>query len=100
MKKILALSLLSLLTIGANAWERKPMDSDRCQRDGKTMQRCQKENDDDNEYIFTSLLSPQAYKLYNDFTPEQKKMAMDNADRNRMDPNSAVSKVATQAGAY
>ena len=85
MNKVLMLALLSMTAVNLNAWERMSMDTARCQRDGKDMQRCQKENNEDNEHNFTTLLSPQSFKMYNDFLPEQKRMAMDNADNNRME---------------
>ncbi|HSW87385.1 MAG TPA: hypothetical protein VLG49_07815 [Rhabdochlamydiaceae bacterium] len=78
------------------AWERKPMDPNRCTKQGKSMQRCEKENNDDNQYNFESYLSPDAYKVYENFTPDQKIQAMDYADNNSMDPNDAVAKVAKE----
>lgn len=101
-KKIIALGFLAIavgssLTAGELiTWESKPMDKDRCQRDGKTMERCAKENAEDNAYNFTALLSPDVYKIYEDFTPEQKQQAMDYADGNKMSPNDAVREVANQ----
>jgi hypothetical protein len=76
-------------------WERRPVDWSRCRRDGKSYDRCIRENNEDNEYNFTSMLSPNSYKVYEDFSVEQKQRAMDYADGNRMDPNDAVARVAT-----
>lgn len=101
-KKVMAFVLLTVTTLLSyqaelSAWARKPMDTARCQRDRKTMERCRKENDDDNEYNFTALLSPSVYAVYGDFTPQQKKAAMDYADGNKMEPNDAVMRVSKQA---
>jgi hypothetical protein len=105
-KKIFALALLGITTgvcvYGGDeiVWQKKEMDADRCKQQGKTTQRCQKENADDNKYSFESNLSPDVYKVYENFTPDEKTMAMNYADNNRMDPNDAVAKVAKRKNAY
>jgi hypothetical protein len=78
------------------AWTRKPMDTNRCTQEGKDLRRCKKENTEDNSTAFASLLSPEAFKYYNDFSPQEKQQAMDYADNNAMSPNDAVFKVNTQ----
>lgn len=97
-KMLIKALVFGSITVGSiadlNAWTRKPIDTARCQRDGKNMQVCQKENNEDNEYDFSALLSPQSLKAFNNFTPDQKRRAMDYADNNQMDPNAAVGKVA------
>jgi len=98
---LLSLTLgICMLSSELSAWQRTPMNLQRCQQQGKTPQRCEKENAEDNAYSFEALLSPDSYKKYNDFSPDQKKMALDYADGNKMDPNEAVAKVAAQYGIY
>lgn len=76
------------------AWSRKPVDYNRCQKEGKSYSRCEKENADENQRSFESQLNLQSRKMYNEFSSDHKKMAMDYADNNRMPPNDAVAKVA------
>lgn len=101
-KKMIAWTILSITTsfslFAAEevAWQRKQVDTSRCKRDGKTMQRCQEEVAEDNKYNFESELSPDVYKVYEDFTDDQKNTAMDYADRNRMTPNDAVRRVSAE----
>lgn len=96
MKKIVTLFLLLFGTYSSEifGWAREPMDANRCQQMGKTMDHCRKKNDEDNAYTFEALLTLQVYEVYENLTPEQKVQAMNYADNNRMDPNSAVMKVA------
>lgn len=91
-----ALSLGMIFNVDLSAWTRQPMDSARCKQEGKSMRRCIKENTEDNEYVFGTLLSTQSFKVFNDFSPSEKKRAMDYADGNNMHPNDAVAKVSGQ----
>jgi hypothetical protein len=75
------------------AWERKPVDYDRCRSDGISPQRCEKQTEDDNMHDFEVLLRTNSLKVFNDFLPAQKKQAMDYADHNQMSPDDAVAKV-------
>lgn len=81
------------------AWQSKPVDYKKCRADGKTDQRCQKENTEDNIYTFGAELSTAVYKVFNDFTQDQKLKAMSYADNNKMSPDKAVGKVAAEVGA-
>lgn len=101
LRKTTTLTLLALvagicLDAELSAWSRKPMDSARCKQEGKTMRRCIKENTEDNEYIFGTILSTQSFKVFNDFSAAEKQRAMDYADNNQMDPDAAVAKVSGQ----
>lgn len=101
MSKIAMIALIGFAGVCLNlselsAWERTPMDEARCKDEGKTLRRCKKENAEDNEYVFGTLLTTQTFKVFNDFSPEEKKQAMDYADHNAMDPNDAVAKVRKQ----
>ncbi len=89
---ILAIASTSMLT----AWESKPVDYPKCRKDGKSDQRCQKENREDNLYTFGAELSTDSFTVFNDFTADQKDKAMRLADGNKMSPDDAVAKV--QAG--
>jgi hypothetical protein len=60
----------------------------------KTPDKCVKESGKADESSFASSLSPYTYGMYKDFTPDQKKRAMDFADHNKMSPDDAVMKVA------
>lgn len=86
----------SLNLVELAAWERTPMDEARCKEEGKSLRVCKKENAEDNEYNFGTLLTPQSFKYFNNFSPEEKREAMDYADHNAMNPNDAVAKVGKQ----
>ena len=89
LQKILFVMLLLGIS-GLSAWERQSMSTTRCQDAGKSMYRCKKENDEENEYLFTTHLTPSNFKTFNAFSPLQKTKAMDLADDNKMEPNDAV----------
>lgn len=55
----------------------------------KTPDECRK----DDEAAFNAKLSPYTHNFWRDFTPDQRKKAMDYADKNKMDPDAAVEKV-------
>jgi len=86
-KKIIALALFavtagtSLFAGDQTAWERK------------TVEKAKREAQKEDASTFVSSLSPFHYKQFQSFTPEQKKLAMDYADGNKMTPDEAVSKV-------
>jgi len=54
---------------------------------------CKKDAENQDEFSFSSSLSTYYYQKFQTLTPEQKKMAMDNADHNRMTPDDGVAKV-------
>jgi hypothetical protein len=93
--KIVLIILLVGIT-GLSAWERQSMHTTRCQDAGKSMYRCKKENEEENEYLFTTQLTPLNFKTFNAFSPLQKKNAMDLADNNKMGPNEAVEQVSEE----
>ncbi len=84
-KKFMALALLgvtagiSLQAEGEVAWQKKPIDE--CRKGDASS--------------FESSLSHYSAAKYRSFTPEQKKKAMDLADNNKMSPDDAVDKVAS-----
>ncbi len=84
---------ICLFTSELSAWQSKPVNYPKCRKDGKTDMRCDKENREDNLYTFGAELSTQSFKVFNDFTPEQKDQAMSYADGNKMSPDKAVAKV-------
>lgn len=95
-KKVVNFALLSCLLgfcFPINAWSRKPVDYNKCDADGISSMRCEKQAEEDNQHVFETLLSTNAFKVYNDFLPEQKTQAMNYADNNRMSPDSAVARV-------
>ncbi len=98
-KKIVNLGLLSCMLVfcfhitDLNAWARKPVDYNKCDADGISSMRCEKQAEEDNQHVFETLLSTNAFTIYNDFLPEQKTQAMDFADNNRMSPDAAVARV-------
>ena len=47
----------------------------------------------DDESSFAGQLSPYTYNYWRDFNPDQRKKAMDLADKNKMSPDDAVAKV-------
>jgi hypothetical protein len=97
--KLAILTLAStacLSTSELSAWESKPVNYSKCRKDGKSDERCQKENREDNLYTFGAELSTDSFTTFNDFTDDQKNKAMSLADGNKMSPDDAVAKV--QAG--
>jgi hypothetical protein len=66
------------------AWERKSMD------------KCKREMQKNDESTFSAALSPYAKKQYQGFSSDQRRKAMDYADHNNMSPDDAVAKVAGQ----
>lgn len=97
-KNFVKLALLSCIAAGClltlSAWSKKPVNYTKCRKDGKTDQRCEKENREDNIYTFGAELSTPVYPIFNDFTADQKDRALNMADNNRMSPDKAVQKVA------
>ncbi len=59
----------------------------------KSLQDCQQELNEENMKNFESELSPLTYREYMGLNPQQKKSAMDYADKNNMSPDSAVMRV-------
>lgn len=96
MRSLTKLSILAciFLTTALSAWQSKPIDYTKCRKDGKSDQRCEKENRDDNISTFSSELSTSSFPVFNDFTADQKDRAMRYADNNNMSPDDAVAKVA------
>ncbi len=85
------------------AWQRKAMDE--CKQDAKECtknpDRCHRDSDkcksnvfDNDAYSFALELTDYDKGLFSKFTMDQKKLAMDLADRNKMSPGDAVSKIA------
>jgi hypothetical protein len=108
--KIVFLSMVAgacCLTNGLTAWQRSAMSD--CKEDAKectkSPDRCQRENEkckhnanDKDLSSFSSELSTYSSMLFSRFTMDQKKQAMDNADKNKMSPDDAVGKVAGACG--
>jgi len=98
-KKNITLTLMGIASViclyvgDLSAWERRPLDLNHCRQDGLSDDRCRKQWAEDNQHDFETYLGSDAYKIYENFTPDQKLSAMDMADRNAMDPDVAVSKV-------
>ncbi len=68
---------------------------DRCQRDSD---KCKHNAADRDVSSFASELSPYSHVLFSKFNMDQKKQAMDAADKNKMPPDDAVAKVAGMCG--
>ena len=97
--KLTALAVASGICLFASdlmAWQSKPINYNKCKKDGKTDQRCEKENTEDNLYTFGAELSTDSFKYFNNFTPEEKQQAMSLADGNKMSPDEAVARIRTE----
>lgn len=62
----------------------------------KTIDQCKKEASSKDESSFEGALTPHAKRQYRDLTDVQRKKAMDYADKNKMTPDEAVAKVASE----
>jgi hypothetical protein len=100
---------ICLYSNGISAWERTAKEN--CKKDEKScekkakdkngdtskcekqMDQCKKEAPKTDEDSFASSLSHHSRSQFRNFTPEQKRKAMDYADKNRMSPEDAVAKV-------
>lgn len=69
-------------------------DFDKCQMESKNRAtRCETTLQQQDDKTFASSLNYTNKKKYQNFTPDQKKTAMDYADNNNMSPDDAVTKV-------
>ncbi len=88
-----------------SAWQRSAMDDckkemegcnkshDKCKKD---MEHCKKHVDKHDASSFERQLNSHNQNRFVQFSQEQKNKAMDMADKNKMDPNKAVDKVAAK----
>ncbi len=96
---------LCLSTSGLMAWQRSAMndckiDKKSCTADSATckaqLKECEQKAPDKDEASFVFALSSYANSLFQKFSAEQKKQAMDFADGNKMAPDDAVLKASGQ----
>jgi hypothetical protein len=102
-KSILSI-VVGLSALGCLSWQRSGA-VDVCKRNKdactKSADMCQADYDacmdnalKEDEETFLSDVQPESEDLYDDFTSQQRKQAMDYADGNKMSPDEAIAKVA------
>lgn len=76
-------------SLSANDQNQSPNNQNNVAWQKKTLDETRK----DDESSFASQLSPYTHNYWRSFSPDQKKRAMDMADKNKMSPDDAVEKV-------